>query len=178
MRRRFRPKTQKTQKPRYRVNEYIRIPKVFVIDEKGEKLGEMSNTDAIELAKSKGLDLVEVSPKSRPPVCKIANFGKFQYTQSKQNKKSKQKKVETKGVRIGIRTSEHDLDFKRKQVEKFIKKGHKVKIEMILRGREKAHQNLAKENLQKFIDNLSISYSIDQEVKRFPGGFNSIIKPE
>lgn len=180
MRRRYKRKPQKPQKPRYRVNEYIRIPTVFVVDENGEQLGEMSNTKALEIAKERELDLVEVAPNARPPVCKITNYGKFQYTQSKQDRqsKAKQKKTGTKGIRLGVRTDEHDLNFKKKQAEKFLSKGHKVKIEMRLRGREKAHQNLAIENIKKFVDNIDIPYKVEDDVKRFPGGFNMVIAPE
>jgi len=178
MRRRYKPKPKRQVLPRYRVNDYIRLPVVLVIDDEGNNLGEMSNTEAVDLAKSRGLDLVEVSPNARPPVCKITNYGKFKYNQSKQLKQSKQKRTETKGIRIGIRTSEHDLDFKTKQAEKFLKKGNKAKIELILRGREKAHQDLAKENLRKFTERISVPFRTEEAIKKFPGGFNTIISPE
>ncbi|MFZ2154412.1 MAG: translation initiation factor IF-3 [Candidatus Moraniibacteriota bacterium] len=165
--------------PRYRVNEYIRMPIVFVIDENKVQIGEMSNTDALALAKSRGLDLVEVAPNASPPVCKIANFGKFQYSQSKQERlnKSKQKKTEVKGVRLGVRTDSHDLEFKKKQTEKFLGKGSKVKIELRLRGREKAHQDIAVANIRKFVESIDIPYKIEEDIKRFPGGFNILIAP-
>ncbi|MDH4330363.1 MAG: translation initiation factor IF-3 [Candidatus Moranbacteria bacterium] len=180
MRRRYKPKPRRQFKPKYRINEYIRIPTVFVIDETGKQLGEMNTSVAIEIAKSRGLDLVEVSPNANPSVCKIADYGKFQYTQAKQTRqqKAKQKKTETKGVRLGVRTDSHDLGFKKKQTEKFLSKGHKVKIELRLRGREKAHQDLAKKNLKDFIDSIEIPHKIEEDIKRFPGGFNSIIAPE
>jgi translation initiation factor IF-3 len=156
------------------------MPIVFVIDEDKNQIGEMSNTDALALARSKGLDLVEVAPNAHPPVCKIANFGKFQYSQSKQDRlsKAKQKKTEVKGVRLGVRTDSHDLSFKKKQTEKFLSKGSKVKIELRLRGREKAHQDLAIENIRKFIASIDIPYKIEEDIKRYPGGFNVLIAPE
>lgn len=131
------------------------------------------------MAKDQLLDLVEVSPKAVPPVCRIMDYGKFQYQQSKQEKvnKLKQKKTEIKGIRIGARTDDHDLDFKKNQTEKFLSKGNKVKIEIILRGREKAFQDLARENIQEFIRGISVPHKLEQEVKRFPGGFNAIITP-
>lgn len=142
-------------------------------------LGEMSNFEAIDLARSHGLDLVEVSPKARPPVCRILDFGKFQYQKTREEKsaKTKQKKVDIKGIRIGIRTDEHDLDFKKNQAEKFLRKGNKVKIEIVLRGREKAHQVLARESLKSFLRRIEASYQIEEDIKRFPGGFNTIIAP-
>jgi len=180
MRRRYKRKPNKPQRPKYRVNEYIRVPVVFVIDEKGEQLGEMGNTTALEIARERELDLVEVAPNAKPPVCKITNYGKFQYSQSKQDRlsKAKQKKTGTKGIRLGMRTDKHDLDFKKKQAEKFLSKGHKVKIELRLRGREKAHQNLAVESIRNFVKIIDIPYKIEDDVKRFPGGFNMIIAPE
>ena len=153
---------------------------MLVIDESGKSLGEMANFEALDLARSKGLDLVEVSPNARPPVCRITDYGKFQYIKTKQTRlaSAKQKKVELKGVRIGLKTGRHDLDFKKKQTEKFLSKGHKVKIEMILKGREKAHQDLAKNNLKEFADNISIPYRIEEDIKRSPRGFDIMITPE
>lgn len=180
MRRRFKPrKPQQFQQPRYRVNERIRIPRVSVIDENGVKLGEMPSFEALELARSRELDLVEVAPNTQPPVCKIMDYGKFQYAQAKKSKsQTTQKKTETKGIRIGIRTDTHDLEFKKKQAEKFLSKGNKVKIEIRLRGREKAHQDLARRNLKDFSASIETPHKIEEEAKRFPGGFNIIIAPE
>lgn len=156
------------------------MPIVFVIDEDKNQIGEMSNVEALALARSKGLDLVEVAPNAKPPVCKIANFGKFQYSQSKQERlnKAKQKKTDVKGVRLGVRTDSHDLEFKKKQTEKFLSKGNKVKIELRLRGREKAHQDLAVASIKKFVSTIDIPHKIEEDVKRFPGGFNILIAPE
>jgi len=161
------------------VNEYIRAYQVRVIDENGQQLGVMPPFEALNIARQSELDLVEVAPLAKPPVCKIMDYGKFQYQQSKLDRtnKAKQKKIEMKGIRIGIRTDGHDLEFKKNQTEKFLKKGDKVKIEIILRGREKAHQDLARQNLQNFIKSISLPYSVEQEIKRFPGGFNIIITP-
>ena len=140
----------------------------------------MSVTEAIQIARSRELDLVEIAPIAKPPVCKIMDYGKYQYQQSKQDRlnKAKQKKVEVKGIRIGIRTDTHDLDFKKNQAEKFLKKGDKVKAEIVLRGREKAHQDLARKTLSDFLRTITIPYKMEQEIKRFPAGFNVIITPE
>lgn len=181
MRKRFKKKPRRIDTtPKFRTNEQIRVPMVFVIDEEGKSLGEMETRDALNKAKESDLDLIEVSPKANPPVCKIMDYGKYQYKQSRQQRvaKSKQKKVETKGIRIGLRTDSHDLEIKKKQTEKFLKKGNKVKVEIVLRGREKAHQDLARENIQKFLGQIESSYKIEEEIKRFPGGFNVILSPE
>lgn len=133
----------------------------------------------MEIAKQKGLDLVEISPTAKPPVLKIMDFGKFQYQKSRElrQNKSKQKKFDIKGIRIGVRTDDHDLNFKKDQAEKFLKKGDKVKIEIILRGREKAHQDLGRKSLEDFLKTIGVPNKIEQELKRFPGGFNVIIAP-
>ena len=117
----------------------------------------MTVPEALEIAGSNSLDLVEISPKAEPPVCKIMDFGKYQYQKSKEDRqqKSKQKKSDIKGIRLSIRTDSHDLNFKKVQTEKFLTKGNKVKIEIILKGREKAHADLAKQNLTEFLTSIS-----------------------
>ncbi len=181
MRRRFRrPKKFKVIEPKFKANEKILSPRVFVIDENNVSLGDMDTAKALDLANERGYDLVEVSPKANPPVCRLIDFGKFQYQQAKQEQqaKAKQKKVDTKGVRIGLRTDTHDLHFKKVQSEKFLKKGHKVKIEIVLRGREKAHQVLAKQSLKEFLLSIEVPHTVEDEIKSFPGGFNTLIAPE
>lgn len=140
----------------------------------------MSSFEALSLAKEKGFDLVEIAPKAQPPVLKIMDFGKYQYQKSREDRqnKAKQKKLDIKGIRIGVRTDDHDLGFKKEQAEKFLKKGNKVKIEIRLRGREKAHQDLARKNLEEFLRSIIHPFKIEQEIKRFPGGFNTIITPQ
>lgn len=139
----------------------------------------MTPLEALKIAQERELDLVEVAPLAKPPVCRIINFGKLQYQQSKQDRlnKSKQNKVEVKGIRIGFRTDDHDLEFKKDQTEKFLNKGNKVKIEIRLKGREKAHQDLARTNLESFIRSINFPYKMEQQIKRYPGGFNVILTP-
>jgi len=150
-------KAQPKQEKRFRSNEYIRVPEVFLIDENGENVGNISTYKAIAMAKENGFDLVEVNPKANPPVCKIMNYGQFRYEQEKKAHKQKiqQKKVETKGIRLSVRISKHDLDVRIDQAEKFIQKGNKLKIELILKGRERAHPEKAREIIQDFIAILS-----------------------
>ncbi len=182
MRRRFRRKPTSTASkvPQMRANLRITAKRVVVVDQNGEHQGEVDIQQARTMANEAGLDLVEVSPKANPPVCKILDYGKFQYMQTKQARiaQASQKRVETKGVRLGLRTDKHDLEFKKKQTEKFLSKGNKVKAEIIMRGREKAYQDLARQNLQAFLDMIEIPYKKEEEIKRFPGGFNTIIAPE
>jgi translation initiation factor IF-3 len=150
-----------------------------VIDEAGNQLGILTPFEALALAREQELDLVEIAPKALPPVAKIMDYGKYQYQQSKQDRlsKAKQKKIDVKGIRIGLRTDDHDLDFKKNQADKFLLQGDKVKIEIQLRGREKAHQDLARKNLEDFARTITAPYKIEQDIKRYPGGFNAIIAP-
>lgn len=143
-------------------------------------MGVLDTLEAISIAKEKFLDLVEISPKIDPPVCKIMDFGKYQYQKTKKERqnKAKQKSFDIKGVRIRARTSEHDLDFKRKQTEDFLKKGNKVKIEITIRGREKAYGDSAKKGLEDFIKTITIPNKTEQEIKKYPGGYNTVIIPE
>ncbi len=162
------------------MNEKILVPQVMVIDIDGANRGIMDTAAAILLAQEQEADLVEVSPLAKPPVCKITDYGKLQYKVAKQEQqqKAKQKKVETKGIRLGFRTDTHDLLFKKTQAEKFLTKGNKVKVEIVLRGREKAMQDKARENINAFIKSITVPHRFEEEVKRGPMGFNALIVPE
>lgn len=155
----------------------IRISPVRLIDDQGEQVGIVETREALALAQSKDLDLVEIAPTAKPPVCKIIDWGKFQYQEAKkkQEASAKQKKIEIKGIRFRPSTDENDLNFKLKQAEKFLKKGNKVKVEIVLRGREKAFAGLSREKLQKFIDKIEIPIKIEQGIKRQFNGFNVLI---
>lgn len=161
-RRNFQPK--KNEK-RTRINEWIRIPEVFLIDENGQNVGVVATDKARQMAKDAELDLVEVNPKARPSVCKIMDFGKVKYEQQKMVHKQKlaQKKAEVKCVRLSFKIKGHDLETRIKQAEKFLGTGHQVKIELILKGREKAYRNESIEIVNKFVD--EIKNNLDQELK-------------
>ncbi len=117
------------------------------------------------MAQDKRLDLVEISPKANPPVVKILNFGEFKYTLKKKNQanKTKQKKTETKTIRLSLRIGQHDIDLRVKQAIKFLQKGHKIKILAILRGRERAHRDLMTEKLERFSDVVNQTIPIQKE---------------
>ncbi len=129
------------------------------------------------MAREKGLDLIEIAPNAKPPVCRIMDGGKYKYQKSKEDKKqkSKQKQTEIKGIRISMRTGQHDLETKIKQIEKFFGKGDKVRIEMILKGREKSLFDLAKEKLTQFIKLIPSETKIEQEIRRQPRGLSIVI---
>ena len=135
----------------------------------------MATDKALEQAKSKDLDLVEVSPNANPPVCKIMDYGKYQYKQKKIDQKHRkmQKQTEVKGIRIGFRTDNHDLEVKKKQAEKFLKARNIVKVSLIFKGRELAHAELAEEKMKKFGEDLAEFGNIEEGPKR--QGYNLIM---
>lgn len=153
-----------------------------VIDEKGEQLGVMDIFAAIDLAKSRGLDLIQVTEKVEPPVCKIANYGKYLYSLQKKERKSKVKtKVsKLKEIQLGFNISSHDIEVKANQAKGFLEDGDKVKVGMILKGREKAMGDFAKNKIQLFLDtaNKLIPIKTERELKREPKGFTMIISKQ
>ncbi len=163
----------------HRINQHIRVPEVRVVDTEGEMLGVMSTEDARARAKELEVDLVEISPNAKPPVCKLIDYGKFLYEEKKkqqENKKS-EKTHEIKGVRLTFKIDVGDLDRQRKLAEKFLTEGNTVRIQMRLRGRERAHTPLAVEKLMTFLESLSDVSSIEQPAR--PNGFQiiAILKP-
>ncbi len=154
------------------------MPEVRVIDAQGEQLGVMSSQEALSLAEEKGLDLVEVSPKAQPPVCRIVDFGKMIYEKEKEDRKAKakQKAGELKGIRLTANIGDHDFDTRVKQGIKFLEKGNKVSLELRLKGREKAHPEVGREVMQKFIDALGEGVQAEQPIKRQGGRFTAVVK--
>ena len=150
-----------------------------MIDETGKQLGVMSLEKALQEAEGRHLDLIQVTEKVEPPVCKIMDYGKYLYQEKKKEKQAvkKQKGGELKGIRLGFNISQHDLEVRARQAEKFLKKGDKVRIEMTLRGREKALGNFAREKINKFLEVLQalVPYRVERELKREPRGFSMII---
>ncbi|MCI0487537.1 MAG: translation initiation factor IF-3 [Blastocatellia bacterium] len=144
----FRPrrgfKDKRDRGPSVRVNERIRVREIRVIDEDGSQVGIMSPQEALSIARSKGLDLVEVAPQARPPVCRIINYGKWQYEQKKKAKeaKAKQTYVTVKEIKFRPGTDEHDYTFKKNHAERILQEGDKVKGTVHFRGREITHKEL------------------------------------
>jgi len=129
------------------------------------------------MAKERELDLVEVNPKARPSVCKLMDYGSYMYKQEKKERKAKakQKKTEVKGIRLSFKIGDHDLEIRKKNSLKFLDKGHKVKIEMLLRGRENAHKNKAKEMIEDFIKDLGENVIIEQPITKQGRKFFTIV---
>ena len=159
------------------INNFIRAKEVRVISETGEQLGVMNIFLAIDLAKSKGLDLIQVTEKVEPPVCRIANYGKYLYSLQKKEKKIKPKGGELKEIRLTYNISPHDMEVRAKQAEKFLNDGDNVKVNMSLRGREKAMGGFATEKVKLFLANLNslIPIKTERELKREPRGFTMIV---
>ncbi len=166
----------------FRINFRIRAPQVRVIDEKGEQIGVMETRQAITLAEDRGFDLVEVFPKSEPPVAKLLDYGQFQYQQKRKEQEAKQnvKKTDTKGIRISYKIGQHDLAFRKEQAIKFLSKGDKVKIEMILKGREKKFNADAFEKINEFINLLAqeARFVVESPAKRQGGQIAVLIAPK
>ncbi len=163
----------------YQFNEGIQAPTLLVLDTDGSNLGVMPTAEGIRLAREKELDLVEINPKSDPPVARIIDFGQFRYAQEKEQriKKAHQHVVEIKGIRLSLRIGTHDLEIRRLQTLKFLNNGDKVKIEIILRGREMQQSAMAFDNIRKFIEsvNKEVATRVEQPTEKQGNKVTSII---
>lgn len=141
-----------------RLNEEIRYPEVRVIGSSGEQLGIMSSKEALDLAREKGVDLVEIAANANPPVVKIIDWGKYQYQkmkeEAKNRKKAREKQSELKQMKIGLKISDNDLNIKIRKIKGFLEDGDHVKIMIIFRGREMAHKELGNELLDRVLKAL------------------------
>ncbi|OGB74415.1 translation initiation factor IF-3 [candidate division Kazan bacterium RBG_13_50_9] len=149
---------------RTRVNQQIRLPQVLLIDEAGKRVGVVPTPEALRRAQEAELDLVEVAPNLRPPVCKILDFGKYQYdiAKSQADQRKKQKGRDIKEMRLGLKIDDHDLMVKSKKVSQFLERGHKVKINLKFRGREIAHRELGSELLERFLVSLTTKHMVEK----------------
>lgn len=160
--RKFKPREKKTF---VRKNEYIRVPEVRLVDSDGAMLGIKPIQEALDLAKERQLELVEISPTAKPPVCKILDYSKYLYEQNKKKKetKKKQKANVLKEVRLKSRIASHDLETKIRHAEEFLRKEEKVKITVVFFGRENKHKDLGRDMLTKIKERLSsVSTSEDR----------------
>ena len=149
------------------INEQIRDKEVRVISEDGEQLGVMSAKDALKMAKEAELDLVKIAPTAKPPVCKIIDYGKYKYEQTRKEKeaKKKQKVTEVKEIRLSPNIDVNDLNTKANQARKFLSKGDKVKVALRFRGREMAHMGLSKQILDDFYSKVEDIAVIEKPAK-------------
>lgn len=163
----------------YLFNQGIVVPEVLVLDKMGANLGVMKTAAALALAQGQGLDLVEINPKSNPPVAKIIDFGQFRYQQEKEARiaKAHQHVVDIKGVRLSLRIDDHDIEIRKNQTLKFLNGGDKVKIEMMLRGREMQQGQLATTIIKDFVASVNKEAPVrwEQEIEKHMNKVTAII---
>jgi len=152
----------------------IRAPEIRVIADDGEQLGVMTPEAAIARAEEVGLDLVEVAPAARPPVCRIMDYGRYKYEQKKKANKSKGHAASLKEVKLRPRTDQHDLDFKLKNARRFLMEGDKVKVTVMYRGREMVHRDLGRKQLDRVVELLGPIAAVENP-PRMEGRFLSMI---
>ena len=150
-----------------RVNEDICAKEVRIIDDRGEQLDIMLIKNAIQIAREKGFDLVEVAPNAKPPVCRIMDYGKFRFNQSKKDKKvkKKQKIIQVKEIKLRLVIEDHDFKIKAKNIQKFLREGHKVKVTIMFRGREINHPEIGRALCDRLVEFLSEYVSIERMPK-------------
>ena len=170
-----------TQKlPEVRVNERIRVPQVRVIGDDGEQVGVLPVREALAMAQSKGLDLVEVSPTARPPVCRIMDYGKFKYEQNRRARKAKKKQhqMQLKEIKMRPKIEEHDYAFKVQHAREFLEGRDKVKFTVTFRGREIAHQDIGRKLIERAIADLAEVASVESPPRSEGRTLNAVLMPK
>jgi len=152
------------------INERIRVREVRLIDDSGKQLGVVATVEALRMAREQELDLVEVSPKTNPPVCKIMDYGKFKYQLAKKAHEAKKKQtvIQIKEMKLGLKIEKHDLTFKMKHMKEFLSDGHKVKVIIMFKGREVLHIDMGEKLAQKIIESMKDAGTMEQKL-RFDG---------
>ncbi len=162
------------------INERIRFPKIRVIDAEGQQLGIMSPKEALQIAEERELDLVLVSDKADPPVCRIMDYGKFKFEQEKKAREARKKQhtVDIKEVKMRYKIEEHDYQVRINHAERFLKDGDKVKATVMFRGREIQHAHLAKELLERMAKDLEAIAEVQQAPKQEGRNMTMVIAPK
>lgn len=163
----------------HRINHQIRASEVRVIGPVGENFGVITLKEALEKANTAQLDLIEISPSAVPPICKIMDYGKFQYDQNKKLKvaKAKTHTIEVKTIQVKIGTGEHDLALKAKKASEWLKEGHRIKIDLFLSGRAKYMEfNFLKERMERILKLITEEYKIADAPKKGPKGLTVVIE--
>ena len=162
------------------MNERIRVREIRLIDENGGQVGVVPPHEALKMARERGLDLVEISPTAQPPVCKIMDYGKFLFEKKKKESeaKKKQKIIVVKEVQFRPRIDEHDFDFKRNNVVRFLQHGDKVKATVQFRGREMMHRDLAMARMREIVDSLSDIAKVETPPRTMGRRTSLIIAPD
>lgn len=162
------------------MNERIRIKEVRVISPEGAQLGILSIQEALETAQKLALDLVEVAPDAKPPVCRIMNYGKYRYEQNKKTREARKKQtvIQIKEIKLRPKTDEHDFQFKSRHAERFLKEGNKTKVTLMFRGREMVHIERGKAQLDRFAEALKEIASIEQYPRQEGRNMVMILTPK
>lgn len=162
-----------------RINHQIQATEIRLLNDEGQQLGVFSLQEALKLAEEHGLDLVEISPQARPPVVKLISFDKYKYQQKKleQQQKKKVKKVEVKTVRLSAKIATHDIQTKARQADGFLGGGDWVKVELRMRGREQAFQDVAQNQIKLFREALTVPYRVEIEPKKMGNTLSMTIAP-
>ncbi len=168
-----------TLKEQVRINNQIRANELRVIDSGGENLGVLTFAEALKKAQAQSLDLIEISPGAVPPVAKIMDYGKYQYAESKKQKdaRSKMHITETKTLQVKIGTGEHDLELKAKNASKWLKEGHRIKLDLFLAGRAKyMREDFLKERLNRILVLITEEYRVADGPRRGPKGLTVVLE--
>lgn len=166
--------------PEIRVNERIRVPQVRVIGDDGEQIGVLATREALALAQSKGMDLVEVSPTARPPVCRIMDYGKFKYEQNRKARKARrnQHQMQLKEIKLRPKIDDHDYGFKMQHARAFLEGRDKVKVTVTFRGREMAHPELGHALIRKVMEALADVSTVEQPPRTEGRTLNMVLMPK
>lgn len=162
-----------------RINQRIRAPELRVIGAEGGNLGVLPLAEALKLAAESGFDLIEISPNASPPVAKIMDYGKFQYEEKKkqQQARTKLQSTETKSIQVKVGTSEHDLELKAKKASMWLSLGHRIKLDLFLRGRSKyMEKQFLEERVDRFLRLITETYKIADPLKKSPKGLSMVIE--
>ena len=157
------------------MNDRIRISPIRVVSADGEMLGELETEKALAMAIEQGLDLVEVSPEARPPVCRIMNYGKVIYERQKKTSGSKNHKTQLKQLRLRAKTGKHDIEVKVNKAREFLGRRDKVKINVMFRGRENAHHDRGREMLEEIVKSLEDCSTVEQAPRMESGRMMSVL---
>jgi len=174
--RRKRPK-KTTNTKTHILNEKINYDNMRIIDDSGEMVGVFSKLEALKMAEEQELDLILINPKADPVIVKMMDYSKFKYIESKQDS-TKKKPTEDKIIRVSVRVSPHDLQVRAKKIDEFLEKGIKVKMQVIMKGREKQHPEVAKETMLLFISMISQEFLYESEPSLIGDSYFTSIKPK
>lgn len=165
---------------RVRINSYIRVPQVRVVLADGSTAGIMNTWEALKLAQEQGLDLVEINPKSAPPVCKICDYGKLKYEEKKkqQQQKKNQKTADLKEIDFRPVTEDNDMNHKLENAKQFLAEGHKVKFVVKFRGREMAHKEIGKQKLDWMLEQIKDLISGNSQISLEGKDMSTVVNPK